>query len=69
MTINNGVVCSEVPVRGLGYPLFYGAIFDGGDGKIEGILPMNFIINIIGYYLLASGIVFVVGRRKNSSHQ
>jgi len=49
----DGVICKEVVVNGIGYPMFYGEGFSGDAIDIE-FKTINFIFNILIYYSLSS---------------
>jgi len=55
--------CTETPVLGIGYPMFYGTKFYGDFGVAEFSI-INFIINLIVYYLIACFIILLIKKYK-----
>jgi hypothetical protein len=48
----NGVVCGQIPAKGIGYPIFFGDKFFG-DAGCTGFYPLNFLINIVVFYIIS----------------
>ncbi|MDP3769929.1 MAG: hypothetical protein Q8R40_03270 [bacterium] len=49
--------CERISVQGIGLPIFYGDKFMG-DVVYQGFYPLNFVANIVLYYLIASMVIF-----------
>jgi len=47
-----GVICGQISANGIGYPIFFGDKFSGDVGS-PGFYPLNFLINIVVFYIIA----------------
>ena len=54
----SGIVCGTNPTQGLGYPTFLGEQF-GGDVGFLSFNPINLILNIVIFYSISSGLIFM----------
>lgn len=59
----NGVVCGMSEAQGIGYPIFFGDKASG-DAISIGLYPLNLLINIVIYYLISCGILFLYHKIK-----
>ena len=53
-----GVICGHDSAQGIGYPMFFGTQYSGDVGGF-GLYPLNLLINIIVFYFISCGIVFL----------
>ena len=62
-----GVICKDIEVRGIGYPLHYGEYFRGDAGVIPsgGFLVIVAISNIIIWYSVSCLVIFLYDRIRN----
>lgn len=58
----SGLVCTKEQIKGIGFPVFLGETFSG-DAILTGFYPKNFLINLIGAYLIASTTMTAFARK------
>lgn len=59
----NGIVCGQTEAQGLGYPLFLGTMYSG-DAGVFGFSLINFLVNLVFFYLISCILVFSFNKIK-----